>query len=167
MARLLNTSEHIAKLEYDLAKLKFVSSKYPNYKLNLDKSKDEYIFSHKSVNSKFSNFNLNFFGASFTLNVFDELIFEYNGKKEKIIIDCIPKFCVVADINYGEINPVTNMWTKKLVINDLRFKSKNNELQKKMQNTCDLYTIKFIKANSGIKLDDNMPERIKKLIIFS
>ncbi len=168
MATLLETNRHIEKLEYELAKLKFVSSKYPNFKLNFDKNKDEYIFSHKLVNSNFSNFKINSSTSFVELHVFDELIFEYNGKKEKIIVRSIPKISRVASIDYADRSANDyKLWKQNIFIHKLKFKSKNKELQKKIQNLCDLDIIKVIKSNPEIKLDDDVPERIKKLIIFS
>jgi hypothetical protein len=129
MTILLNTSQHIAKLEYEIAKLKFVASKYPDFKLNYDKNKKEYIFSHKLVNSNFSNFHLENDCSGVTLNVFDELVFEYNNKKEKIIIGCIPKFRKVTSYKYIPMNGFS--LEKELYINTLKFKSKNKVLNKK------------------------------------
>ena len=170
MATLLNAKDRISELEYDLAKLKFVESKYPGYKLNYDKKTEQYIFSHKKISSEYSKYNIHYYSGSIALTVYDELDFIFNNEHEKIIIGCIPKICDITTI-FNDIKPRKPSepieYDRKIVVYNLKFKSKNPEMRKKMQNILDLEIIKFIKQHSNIKLDEHIPERIKKLLIFS
>ncbi len=165
MARIVNIDSSITEMEFNLAKLKFVKSKFPKVKFQIHK-KGNYLFSDKSVNSLFTEYTFTTYTNSIYLNVYYDLEFDYNGRVEFIKINSTPNKQLCLDKARFYIN--NRFSHEEIKFYPLKFKSKNKEIKTKLRSELDLISLKFIKDHPGVKINkENMSPRIEKLLLFS
>lgn len=167
----LSLEEQISKMEYEIAKYKFVMEKFPDatiYGKDYDYSLKRYIttFKSKNVNLNYTNYDFSSYYRWLDLRPYCELKFEYNDKSEIIKIVSSPakiKLCNVkaTKIEFGK-------YERTIVFSTFFKRYKVNKFNDKFLNDCRIKILDFIKTNSDCKLDTkNIDPRIKKLLIFS
>ncbi len=162
----LTTDEKTAYMEYNLAKIKFVKSLYPDisYQSYFSEGKEKLFFSSKDVNSTYQKYE--FIGSnrySIGIKVYSELEFDYNGNKETIRIESLPGSCRLAYQRW-------DYYTKKSIIrfSRLTFNMKKNNFKEDFMKDCQSRIVEYIKANPGMEIDTkHLNPRLKKLLAFS
>ncbi len=160
MAKILDRDNYILSLEEDLVKLKAVRTAFPNVQLKLDTSNGAYIFADQSVNRLFNSFEILNYKSAIRVRVEHLIKFQHAGKDKVASIGCIPKSCLLLDIQEwtGE-----DIYYRKPI-----FKSSDKEMQHKLSAACNLHIINAIKNRPKAKLHlDTFPEKLKKLLVFA
>lgn len=155
----------INDLEYQIEKLNFVKSQYPDVKIKIDKVHG-YQFSSKSVNSSYSNFifiSRRYMGL-YVIS-YCELDFSFQGKNETIKIYSSPKNSRLIYLTWRR-HPETNKPIMKFA--RFSFNLKNNAFKDELVGSCKAAVAKFIQDNPEYHLDTkNLDHRLKKLLAFS
>jgi hypothetical protein len=161
MSRSKALTQSIKEMEKTLAKYNAVLKAFPDAKIH-----ETYMpikFSSKEVNQKYDK--LTFSSNYNTLRVmpYCEVLFEWEGQTETIIVNSSPKYSRLAYIPWRRKSNEMVIKFSRLSIN-----LKNNNFKDDMVNDCRVHIMKFIQNNPKCKLDEKYLEpRLKKLIIFT
>lgn len=176
MAKALSIDEVIYNTDFNLAKLKFVQSKFPDVKLTVSKglnNEDIFRFCSKTVNATYSNYKFEDTYKGLLIGVYNELLFNYNNREENIIINSSPKTCKLAFkkwLPYDELinGMVYKNHTYEICFSKFSFNMKKNNFKEDMLNDCRSAILQFIQKNHDCKINTkNLEPRLKKLLLFT
>lgn len=168
----LSTDESIQHMEFNLAKIKFVKSIFPDVKISTCiRAGKEYIsFNSKSVNLLYNKYR--FLGDNkyfIRIQVFYEINFTYNDKMEVVIVESSPRTYDIA-----RLKSRWNLWNsstqryEKPVIYFSRLSSSNLKFRDDILNDCQIKIMEFIRANPSVTVNaKHLDSRLKKLLIFT
>lgn len=179
MSKIFDINETINTIDFNLAKLKFVQSKYPDVKLTVSKvlnNKEIFNFFSKTINSTYSNYKFENTYKGLFINIYNELLFNFNGKEEIIIINSYPKTCRLVHKEW--VFPKNNINNQGQINNgyyeihfsrfSFNMKKNNFKFKEDVLNNCQLEIIKFIEKNHNCKINTkNLELRLKKLLLFT
>jgi hypothetical protein len=161
-------NKRIENLNYSIAKCEFIKSVFPDVKINVTKSlegKDCFKFSSKTVNTSYTNYDIEKGYKCINLILYSELEFVYNEKPENIKIFSEPKKIKLAKASTYRRN---GDWGKYVIFYKFSFNKHVSPLKDDALNKCRNEIMKFIKQNSEYKLDTkNLDSRLKKLLVFA
>lgn len=162
MGKRKHLTDLISKLEYTLARHKFVLDNYPDSTYN-ESGNYNTIYCSKQVNKTYTKFD--FIKSYNTLYVvpYNELLFSYGDKEEVIKIYSSPQFnrLVYRHDNWRDRK-------KYIKFSRMTINFKNNEFKGDMLNSCRAQILEFIKNNPGsILIDTHLEPRLKKLLAFT
>lgn len=161
-------NKRIKNLNYSIAKCEFVKSVFPDVKINVSKSiegKDWFKFSSKTVNTSYTNYDIEKYYKTINLSLFSELEFVYDGKSEPIKVFSDPEKIKLAKASNYRRNGERG---KYIIFYQFSFSKHIRPLKDEALNKCRNEVMKFIKTYSDYKLDTkNMDSRLKKLLVFA
>lgn len=168
----------IPDAEYVAEKYKFVLSHFPDCKLQRHFTgfiSEKPIFISKIVNQEYTHLIFESNKRRIVVMPHTKLHFEYNGKKEEIIIHSSPKRSILARVMHDKDKAtkqvkkdVNGKYIRKISFARLSVNLKNNNFDDKMLNDCRAHILKFIQENPGYKIDDkHLEPRLKKLLVFT
>jgi hypothetical protein len=151
----IKLGDAILQSEYNIQKYKAILEQFPDASLY----DDIYKFRSKKVNNNFTK--LKFITKYYQLRVipYHEMLFEFNGRTEKVLITTIPKSIRLAYSTWSGGKECLKF--AKLANLTVKFKHD-------MLNECRIEILKFIKKYNNVSLDTkNLDPIIKKLIILT
>lgn len=161
-------NKRIENLNYSIAKCAFVKSVFPDVKINVSKSlegKDWFRFSSKTVNTSYTNYDIEKGYRTISLSLYSELEFTYNSKSEPIKVFSEPERIKLAKASTYRRN---GDWGKYIIFYRFSFSKHISPLKDEALNKCRNEIMKFIKQHSDYKLDTkNLDSRLKKLLVFA
>ena len=154
-------------IDYQIAKIKFIKSKFPKVKIKIKPNqKDEhcYNFFSKLVNENYNGYEFDENYSSLNINFFHEIKFSYDDFEDDIIkIQSIPESYQIAFVrdDYFKLSKGDDK-SSKIIFLEFPF-NKDEKLIK----DCKLEIIKFIQKFPNAELDTtNLNPSIKKLLTF-
>jgi hypothetical protein len=174
---ILNVDETIADLEFQASKLSFLKNRYPDLKLKANKN-GPWEFSSKLVNKNFTKFKFSPYIYGYysyvVFKVFDELEFEHNGTKAKLIVSSMPltsRFIELVSEAYEDANGKHIPPEKRnyqICFSDLKFKNVHKDIQEQVNDQALLVALDFVNKHTFAKVNPTgLDPRFKKLLIFS
>lgn len=154
-------SNVIEETENSLCLYKFIAEKIPDVKMHFY-GKD-IIFSSKSVNSIYTNFEFKTMYHGVYVSPYVEYEFENNKKIENIKIYSSPRNNRLIYLDYA---PKDRSYVIKF--SRLQVNLKNNNFKDDMLSECRVQILNFIKNNPKFKIDSkHLEPRLKKLLLFT
>ena len=163
------------KHKYDLAKIDFVRSIYPDAKATITTNtlaKNNISFLSREVNANYKSFEFQDTWSSLLIKVFNEIEFSYNGKKETVRINSLPltnKICYTTTHYTYDLSktPPSACFVKTLSFCKFPINMKHNNFDDKLLNECRIACMNFIAHHPGYKIDDKLLDpRVKSLLLL-
>ena len=175
----LLTNELNVKHEYDLQRLAFIKSKFPDAKgvLSTNHSKKDNIkFLSRSVNNNYKKIKFQDNWSSLLVRVFDEIEYEHNGKTEIIKVHSLPDTSQICHTicyekyNYS-VSPaapfIPRKFVKTICFSKFPLNMKHNNFDEELLSQCRQACLEFIKNHSGYELDTKLLEpRLQNLLLL-
>jgi hypothetical protein len=157
-------SNQIKQAEFNIAKIEFVKSKFPDVKVNrsLGFNGDCITFSSASVNDNYTKYTFDH-KYSLSIQVCHELEFTHNGRTETVKILSVPASRKLATKKYSYA-------TKKQCIKFSAFSSKmkKQNLSEELFRAASAEIMKYIQTSPGAELDTKyLDPKLKKLLVFT
>jgi len=156
----LNTQ--IKQTEFNIAKIEFVKSKFPDVKVSFGFDRNHITFSSASVNDNYTKYTFNH-GYDLSIQIYHELEFTHNEKTETIKVLSIPTSRKLATKIYSYA-------TKKQRIKFSVFSSKmkKQNLSEELCRAVAAEIMKYIQTAPGAELDTKyLDPKLKKLLVFA
>ena len=163
------------ELEYELSKIKFMQSLFPDVQYSYETTpplyKKNLKFYSKLINADFEK--LDFQSRYNTLYAlpYSEVTFEYNGVSETLKILPIPSQIVLAKKKHIRVPLPGKPYNYEEIVKFARFSfnnKKNAFNQDKLYQDCMVAIVEFVKKYRDVKTDiKHLDPRLKKLLAFS
>jgi len=186
MTKRFAATSKLEELEYEINKIKFIQSKFPDVQCRYDMIETKPFSYTKSLKFFSKTVNVDFEKLDFqskynTLYAipYCEMIFNYNNTSETIRILPIPEKIILAKKSHKRVSIINNTSYQNLrptyhyedIIKFSRFSvnnKKNAFNQDRLYQECMLAILDFVKKYRDIKTDvKNLDPRLKKLLAFS
>lgn len=155
-------SDKIQKLEYQLAKIKFINQSFPDAKFSEYSNPASMTFYSKLVNSIYTQYSFEKDSWGVSIIPYVELDFDYQGKNETIRVFSSPRRNNLVYLSWKRINGKKVLKFRKFVVN-----LKRNNFRDDILNACRTQIMLFIQEHGDCHLDTkHLEPKLKQLLSF-